>query len=109
MTRSGWCHRAPFVLSLLLLVWLGDVGVGVGARPLSHESTQVVREVYLMGTRATLIVASDDRAAGLRQLEGMLEVRETTERELSTWRDDSLLSQLNRQVESRIYRRSIRR
>ena len=55
----------------------------------------VERQVYLMGTRATLVALAPDRSAGLRQLEQMLRVLETTERELSTWRDDSLLSRLN--------------
>lgn len=49
-----------------------------------------------MGTRATLVVATADRGAGLRQLEQMLRVLENTERALSTWRDESLLSQMNR-------------
>ena len=58
--------------------------------------TLVERQVYLMGTRATLVALAPDHGAGVRQLEQMLRVLEATERELSTWRDDSLLSRLNR-------------
>lgn len=56
----------------------------------------VERAVYLMGTRATLVVEAADRAHALERLEALLRVLEQTEAELSTWRDDSLLSELNR-------------
>jgi thiamine biosynthesis lipoprotein len=49
-----------------------------------------------MGTRATLAVSAPDRSEGLRQIERVLRILEDTERELSNWRDDSLVSQLNR-------------
>ncbi|HIM51340.1 MAG TPA: FAD:protein FMN transferase [Acidobacteria bacterium] len=57
----------------------------------------VERTVYLMGTRARLVLLARDRAAGLRRLEAMVESLEQTEAELSTWRTDSALSALNRQ------------
>ena len=55
------------------------------------------RTVYLMGTRATLVVHATDRAAALRQLEQLVLSLERTEAELSTWRSDSVLSAVNRQ------------
>ena len=58
---------------------------------------RVERTVFLMGTAATLVAEAPDRAAGLAQLERMVRVIEATEAELSTWRDDSVLSRLNRQ------------
>ena len=57
---------------------------------------RVERTVFLMGTAATLVAEEPDRAAGLAQLERMVRVIEATEAELSTWRDDSVLSRLNR-------------
>ena len=57
----------------------------------------VERTVYLMGTRATLVVHATDRAAALRQLEQLVRSLERTEAELSTWRSDSVLSAVNRQ------------
>lgn len=55
------------------------------------------RSVYVMGTRATLVVFTPDRAAGVTQLEQMLLSLEQTEAELSTWRAQSALSTLNQQ------------
>ncbi|MBI4456781.1 MAG: FAD:protein FMN transferase [Acidobacteria bacterium] len=63
----------------------------------SRQPLEVQRQVYLMGTRATLATYSIDRKSGLQQLEFFIEILEKTEQELSTWRPDSVLSQLNRQ------------
>ena len=56
---------------------------------------RVERQVYLMGTRATLVTRAADRAHGLAVLDRMLAALETTEAELSTWRADSLLGAIN--------------
>jgi thiamine biosynthesis lipoprotein len=56
----------------------------------------VERHVYVMGTRASLAVWEDSRSAGLFVLESAVDALERTERQLSTWRDDSVLSALNR-------------
>ena len=58
---------------------------------------RVERSVYLMGTLARFVAEARDRETGLRRLERMVRVVEETETELSTWRDDSVLSGLNRQ------------
>ncbi len=58
---------------------------------------EVRRDVYLMGTRATLQTYAPDRETGLIRIESFLRVLENTERELSTWRPDSTISRLNRQ------------
>ena len=50
-----------------------------------------------MGTWATLVARSPDRAAGLKALERMVRAIERTEASLSTWRADSVLGALNRQ------------
>ena len=50
-----------------------------------------------MGTAATFVAEATDRAAARGRLERMVRVVEATESELSTWRDDSALSKLNRQ------------
>ena len=77
----------PFV-SLPSLFW---------SRAAAPRPQAVERTVYLMGTRATLVLLATDRAAGLRRLEAMVESLEQTEAELSTWRTDSALSAVNRQ------------
>ena len=77
----------PFV-SLPSLCW---------PRATASTPHAVQRTVYLMGTRATLVLFTTARAAGLRQLEAMVRSLERTEAELSTWRTDSVLSTLNRQ------------
>lgn len=57
---------------------------------------KVERVVYLMGTRATLVVEAPDRSLALHRLESLVGSLEQTEAELSTWRDDSVLSRLGR-------------
>lgn len=56
----------------------------------------VERDAYLMGTRASLAAYAPGRVAGLAMLESALEVLESAEAQLSTWRADSDLSRLNR-------------
>ena len=58
----------------------------------------VSRDVYLMGTRASLSTFAETREAGRRTLEAALVVLEQAEAELSTWRDTSDISELNRQA-----------
>ena len=57
---------------------------------------RVERAVFLMGTLATFAAETADRETALAKLERMVRVVEETEAELSTWRDDSVLSALNR-------------
>jgi len=59
--------------------------------------TRVERTVFLMGTLATFVVESPDRPSGVERLDAMVRLIEDTEADLSTWREDSLLSQLNQQ------------
>ena len=63
----------------------------------SPPPVRVERTVVLMGTRATFVAEASERANGLARIERMVRVVEATEAELSTWRDDSALSALNRQ------------
>lgn len=53
------------------------------------------REVYLMGTRATLTTWHVDRARGIERLERLLRPIEDAEALLSTWRPESEVSRLN--------------
>lgn len=73
---------------------LACVVVSAGAR----ELELVNRDVYLMGTRASLATLASSRADGIKTLEVALGVLEQTESELSTWRQTSDISQLNRQT-----------
>ena len=57
---------------------------------------QVRRDVYLMGTRASLQAYAPDRPTGLNRIEGFLRILEATEEELSTWQAGSAISRLNR-------------
>ena len=58
---------------------------------------RVERRVSLMGTYAELVTFSTDRQQGLQELGQMLSVLEAADGELSTWRDDSIVTALNRQ------------
>ena len=92
MTRLATCRP---------VAWLLFVGVSVSASPApsagAEQPVRVERTVFLMGTLATFVVEAPDRETGLAKLERMVRVIERTEDELSTWRDDSVLSTLNRQ------------
>lgn len=63
----------------------------------SAAPVRVERTVVLMGTRAVFVAEAPDRAAGLARIERMVRVVEAAEAELSTWREDSALSAINRQ------------
>ena len=56
----------------------------------------VERSAYLMGTRVRLLTWDGSRGGGLARLERALTTLEQTEDELSTWRDDSAITALNR-------------
>ena len=83
--------RAATIVALALLTFASQLP--------SHAAGPflVERTVYLMGTRATLVVRATDRAAAVLQLEQMVRSLERTEAELSTWHAGSVLSTVNRQ------------
>ena len=60
-------------------------------------SQLVVRDVYLMGTRASLATHAQSRDTGLAALQSALIALERSEAALSTWRESSEISALNRQ------------
>ena len=64
--------------------------------PAANEPVLVAREVYLMGTRASLSTVASTRESGRAALEGALRALEAAERQLSTWVSDSPISRLNR-------------
>ena len=78
--------------SALLAAW---VGVSLSAE--APTERVVERNVYLMGTRATLMASASSRSAAVEDLDQMLATLELAEAELSTWRAGSVLSRLNRQ------------
>ena len=82
-------------LSVCLILLSGSFQLSTGSG--GSSAVAVSREVYLMGTRAALTIFAPDRQSGLDQLEGFVSVLEDTEQELSTWREDSPISRLNRQ------------
>jgi thiamine biosynthesis lipoprotein len=85
MTRGALRIVAPLILA--------------GCVALSAENTSLVlasRDVYLMGTRARLSAYAETHERGHATLESALETIEATEQELSTWRQSSQISALNR-------------
>ena len=73
--------------------------VGASASPYPTEVAGPIteRQVYLMGTRAMLLSWEPSRTDAVAALDRMMAALESTDRELSTWRPESLLSRLNRQ------------
>ena len=90
MTRLAACRR---------VAWLLFLGLSVSAGPApsanAEQSVRIQRTVFLMGTLATFVAETPDRETGLAKLERMVRVVERTEGELSTWREDSVLSAVN--------------
>ncbi len=82
------------------LACLGAAVCGLATAPARAAGVEtpvsVERTVFLMGTVATFVAEAIDRETGLAKLERMVRIVEQTEAELSTWRDDSVLSALNR-------------
>ena len=78
--------------SAVLAAW---VGVSLSAEVPAQRVVE--RNVYLMGTRATLMASASSRSAAVDDLDQMLATLERTEAELSTWRAGSVVSRLNRQ------------
>jgi thiamine biosynthesis lipoprotein len=85
--------RVATIVAFALFPFVSLFAPGVTA----STPTILERSVYLMGTRARLVLLAPDRAAGLQRLEAMVASLEQTEAELSTWRTDSALSAVNRQ------------
>jgi thiamine biosynthesis lipoprotein len=78
-------------------VRLFAVALALAAALGSQANELVTRDVFLMGTRATLSAFAPSRTQGLQALQRALDVLENAEAELSTWREDSAISALNRQ------------
>jgi thiamine biosynthesis lipoprotein len=85
MTHGVWAGATLALIVTVLMPALATPG-----KP-------VVRDVYLMGTRARLVAWAPQRTEALATLDRALTILEATEAELSTWRDDSVISRLNRQ------------
>lgn len=78
------------------------VGVGkLAEAPIVVRSAG--RRVYLMGTRCDLALYTGEPDKALARMESMVRVLEEAERELSTWRDASVISRLNRQPIGRLF------
>lgn len=91
-----WFPRAvplTAVSAMLLCALAPAIGISASMAP---RLERIERQVYLMGTVARLMVYELDRDAGLARLDRMVAVLEQAEGELSTWRDDSEVSALNR-------------
>ena len=87
--------RLPPGVAVLLLLSLAACAAPTH-EDLAPTAEPVVREATLMGTRAQLRTYAGTRAEGLARLEAALDVLESSERELSTWMDESHISRLNR-------------
>ncbi len=78
---------ARAALFLLLIMSLPEPGRTQG----------VTRDIILMGTHCSLTIFASGRASSVDQLELLIRALEDAELELSTWREGSRLSALNRQ------------
>ena len=95
MTRLARRRTAGWLACLCVVA--GGLGTVAPRAARVEDPVRVERAVFLMGTLATLAAETADRETALAKLERMVRVIEETEAALSTWRDDSVLSALNRQ------------
>jgi thiamine biosynthesis lipoprotein len=72
------------------------LGLGGADRRTDAQALRVERHGYLMGTRVALSVWAADRAEGSLRLERAYRALEGADADLSTWRDESPISTLNR-------------
>jgi thiamine biosynthesis lipoprotein len=85
------------MLALLALVATGGSPSAQSLLATADRSTVLVtRDAFLMGTRVQIAMHAASRNTGLEKLNVALRVLEETEREFSTWREDSAISALNR-------------
>ena len=98
MTSNSFPHWTRLVRRITVGCAVAlTVGTSVSLHPTEVARHVTERHVYLMGTRATLRSWEPSRGEAVAALDRMLAMLESTDRELSTWRPESLLSQLNRQ------------
>ncbi len=93
MTTGPRTSRWPSV-ALIVVTLLSSPSTAQDTA-VDRDGVLVERQAYVMGTRVLLATREVSRAAGLGVLDRMLSAIESTEGELSTWRDVSLLGQLN--------------
>lgn len=73
----------------------------------ANPQSCTTRDVYLMGTTFKATLCEPDHAKALNQLEQIIEVVESTEQELSTWKEDSELSKLNASPKDSLFEASV--
>jgi thiamine biosynthesis lipoprotein len=79
-----------------LLAAVASGGAAINSQRPAPTSQLVARDAYLMGTRVHLATYAALRTEGVARLDAALRILEETDRELSTWRQDSEISALNR-------------
>ena len=99
--RTVTLNRLAVRRALSWVLWLGAAACATWSASARDTGgrypVRIERTVFLMGTYATFVAETVDRQTGLAKLERMVRVIEDTEAELSTWRDDGVLSALNGQ------------
>ena len=89
--------KFPLLIPAIYLTLILECFAQSAVFPAAVFPIEVRRDVYLMGTRASLQTYAPDRQTGLNRIESYLRTLEDSEAELSTWRPDSAISRLNRQ------------
>lgn len=105
LRRKAAASEASYVwigllAAALACFWLLIFGASAGAQAAEEQHRPAVephtRRVYVMGTVCDLEIFGRERRRSLEALEMMVQVLQSTEAQLSTWRQDSLLTRLNR-------------
>lgn len=91
-------HRTQATTVALMTIAAGAWGASLKASAPATDGVvqRVERTAWLMGTRAAITVDAADRASALSASEAAIAAMAGVEDRLSTWRDDSELSVLNR-------------
>ena len=82
------------IRAIVILIALQGVVTNSYTEPAAP--TRIEQTVFLMGTVATIVVEAAERQTALEKLDRIIRIIETTEAELSTWRQNTIISKLNR-------------
>ena len=83
LPRTGWVWLTPVIVAIITS--------GAGA-----SEIELSRRVAVMGTVLEMTISARDRGTALAASQSILDAVDGVERRLSTWREDSELSRLNR-------------
>jgi FAD:protein FMN transferase len=95
--RARFNGRTRFPVQVLALAILFAVTLSLDAAPFE-------RRIYTMGTTLRVVMLEENQGKALRESEALIKVIEEADNQLSTWKETSELSRLNRSIPGEKFR-----